>query len=92
MNRQVKNHMFEKIEKFMENTEASLMNKATELTGFLVVVGLVMVPVGYSAIANINKTAVGITVGSTQDTVLTSILTISLAVIVMGLISAFSKK
>jgi len=82
--------MFRKFKKFMKNTDASLMSLGTEITGFLVVVGLVMMPVGYAAISGLNKTAIGITEGSTQDSILTSVLTISLAVVVMGLISKVS--
>lgn len=78
--------------KFVRSEKASLMTLGTEITGFLVVVGLVMMPVGYAAISGLNKTAVGITTGSTQDTILTSILTISLAVVVMALISKVAGK
>jgi hypothetical protein len=76
---------------FVRN-ESGLMELAQELTGFLVMVGLVMLPIGYAAISGLNKTALGITVGSTQDTILTSILTITLAVVVMALIGKVKAK
>ena len=78
-------------EKFIKDEKAELMQKANELTKFMVLVGLVMIPIGYTAISGVNKTAAGIVTGSTQDTILTSILTVSLAVIVMALISMFGK-
>ncbi len=81
--------MFEKI---VNDEKANLMALGTELTGFLVVVGLVLLPVGYASISGVNKTAVGIVAGSTQDTILTSVLTISLAVIIMAMIAMVGKK
>jgi hypothetical protein len=87
---------FRKVKKLFRNmwkdTNANLMDLGVEMTGFLVVIGLVMMPIGYTAISSLNKTTLGITAGSTQDTVLTSILTISLAVIVMALISKVGGK
>ncbi len=85
-------HVRSGMSEFRKDTGANLMALGTELTGFLVVVGLVLLPVGYAAISGVNKTAVGITVGSTQDTILTSVLTIVLAVIVMALISRVGQK
>lgn len=79
-------------EKFIKDEKAELMQKANELTKFMVLVGLVMIPIGYTAISSVNKTAAGIVTGSTQDTILTSILTVSLAVVVMALIGMFGKK
>ena len=80
------------IKSLMDDEKANLMAVATELTGFMVMVGLVMLPVGYATIAGLNKTAVGIVAGSTQDTILTSVLTISLAVVVMAMIGVLGKK
>lgn len=80
--------MFEKI---INDEKANLMAIGTELTGFLVLIGLVALPVGYASLASINKTAIGITVGSQQDTILTAIGTIFLAVLVMAMIAMLAK-
>ena len=75
-----------------DNGYQDIVNKLHGLTVILVMVALVTLPIGFRIIASINKTALGITTGSTEDTIVSSLGTIALAVIAMAFVGLIGSK
>jgi len=70
----------------LKNERAALDDIAVSLTVFFILVGLVLVPIGVKSILGVNKTDVGITTGSTTETIYDNIVPIAFVVLIMAII------
>lgn len=69
---------------FLYNDEASLDDKVIGLVVVCLLVALVLIPIGISALNNVNKTAAGIDTGSTQETIVDNLPVIFLIGVLIG--------
>ncbi len=75
----------------LRNERAALDDIAVSLTVFFILVGLVFVPIGVKSVLTVNKTDVGITSGSTTETIYDNIVPISFVVLIMAIIYMVKK-
>ena len=67
----------------------SMDTKAIELTVVFIVIGILLIPVGLKQILGVNKSEVGITAGSTTETIVDNLAPIGLIGILLGLVYWF---
>ena len=85
------NHYFGR---FMKDERAidGIVSRLHGLTVIMIMVALVTLPIGYKILNTVNKTALGITAGSTEDTIVSSLGTIVLAVLAMAFVGLLDMK
>jgi hypothetical protein len=84
--RSVKNSMSIKSMLKGEQAMGDLAGVAISITVFLVVIGYILAPVGLTSMANVNRTAAGVTTGTTNGNIWDALVPIVLAALVIGVV------